>query len=132
MRRFCALLLALALDASLAQDRKKRAPKPPDLEVVEASAHRGQGTIALDGRVRNSGVRPISGLVLIFDFMATGRAVITTQKARADDEYLEPGAESVFRVELKDHVRAVSFQIQAADKDGRELTVAKTGPFPIE
>jgi hypothetical protein len=33
---------------------------------------------------------------------------------------------------MNDAVRAVEFRIQAEDGDGRELTVRKGGPFPIE
>jgi hypothetical protein len=64
--------------------------------------------------------------------MASGRAVITTQKIALDDEILEQGKESVFRVQTNDPVRAVEFQINAVDGSGRDLRVAKAGPFAIE
>ncbi|MGH9722528.1 MAG: hypothetical protein ACRD8O_20140 [Bryobacteraceae bacterium] len=133
-RRWFGLLILIVIGAvpGAPQARKGKTPKPPDLEVVECSAHRSDGKIAVDGRVRNSGARPIRGLVLIFDFIATGRAVITTQKGSVDEEVLEPGKESVFRMALTDPVRAVEIRVNAVDRNGRELNVAKAGPFPIE
>ncbi len=125
------LLLAVAFTARPA-DKKKKAPKPPDLEVVEASAHRNGDKIALEGRVRNTGERPLRGLVLIFDFMAPGSQVITSQKGAIDDEVLGLGQEAVFHMELNEPPRAVEFQIQAVDGGGRDLRVIKAGPFPID
>ena len=122
------LVLALAV-VSTAAERKK---KPPDVEVVEASAHRGEIKVSVDGRIRNSGEKPIKQLMLVFDFMAPGRQVITTQKAPIDEELLEPGKEAVFHMELNAPPRSVEFQINASDGAGRELRVAKSGPFPIE
>src|SRR5437867_1056180 len=124
------VILALALAAGVIAAEKKK--KPPDLEVVEASAHRGETKISIDGRVRNSGEKPLKKLMLIFDFMAPGRRVITTQKGPLDEELLERGAEAAFHMELNDPPRSVEFQINAADGSGRELRVAKPGPFPIE
>ena len=124
------VILALALAVtSTAADRKKKAP---DVEVLEASAHRGESKISIDGRVRNSGEKPIKQLTLLFDFMAPGRQVVTTQKAAIDEERLEPGKEAAFHMELNDPPRSVEFQINAADGSGRELRIAKAGPFPIE
>ena len=122
------LVLALAV-VSTAAERKK---KPPDVEVVEASAHRGEIKVSVDGRIRNSGEKPIKQLMLVFDFMAPGRQVITTQKAPIDEELLDPGKEAVFHMELNAPPRSVEFQINASDGAGRELRVAKSGPFPIE
>jgi len=49
----------------------------------------------VDGRVRNSGEKPIKQLMLVFDFMAPGKQVITTQKGAIDEELLAPGQEAV-------------------------------------
>ena len=122
------LVFALAL-TSTAADRKK---KPPDVQIMEASAHRGESKVSLDGRLRNSGEKPIKALMLLFDFMAPGRQVVTTQKAPIDEELLEPGKEAAFHMELNAPPRSVEFQINAADGSGRELRVAGAGPFPIE
>jgi len=131
MRRLAISALGLAV-CLLANPKKRKEPKPPDLDVVETSARRGQGVVALDGRVRNTSAKPIGGLILIFDFIAPGKLVITTQKAQVDEEVLEPGKESVFRVQLTDPVRAVQYQLSAVDQDGRDLRVANAGPFVIE
>ncbi len=130
MRPTLALLLVLALSVLGAE--KKKAPKPPDVEVLEATAHRTEGRISLEGRVRNSGLKPIQGLVLVFDFMAPGRQVITTQKGGVDEEVLDVNGEASFHMQLNEPPRAVQFQINAVDEAGRDLRVAKPGPFPIE
>ena len=122
------LVLALAF-GSTAADKKK---KPPDVEILEASARRGESKISLDGKLRNSGEKPIKALMLLFDFMAPGRQVITTQKAPIDEELLKPGQEASFHMELNDPPRSVEFQINAADGSGRELRVARGGPFAID
>ena len=122
------LVVALAV-ASAAADKKK---KPPDVEVMEASAHRGEVKVSVDGRVRNSSEKPIKQLMLVFDFMAPGKQVITTQKGAIDEELLAPRQEAVFHMELNAPPRSVEFQINASDGSGRELRVAKSGPFPIE
>ena len=129
---WCGILVLCLAWVAPGADRKKKAPKPPDLEVVEASAHRNGDKIALEGRIRNTGEKPIRGLVLIFDFLAPGSQVITTQKGPIDEELLEMGKEAVFRMELNEPPRAVEFQIQAVDGGSRDLRVIKGGPFPIE
>lgn len=123
------LILVLAALCASGADKKR---KPPDVEVVDAAGHRSEGSVTIEGRVRNTGEKPIKGMVLLFDFMASGRAVIATQKIALDDELLEPGKESTFRVQTNDPVRAVEFQLNAVDESGRDLRVAKAGPFPIE
>ena len=131
--RILSFFLLVGLSLSLqAADKKRKAPKPPDLEILSATAQRSEGKIAVDCRVRNTGQKPIAGLILLFDFMADGRAVITTQKGPVEEEMLEPGKEATFRLGLNDPVRAVAFQIQAVDEEGRDLRVANQGPFPIE
>src|SRR5713226_3673698 len=122
------LVVALAV-TSIAAEKKR---KPPDIEVLEASGRRGESKVSVDGRVRNTGEKPIKELTLLFDFMAPGRQVVTTQKAAIEEEILEPGKEAAFHMELNAPPRSVEFQINATDGSGRELRVAKPGPFPIE
>ena len=122
------LVLALALTSTAAEKKKK----PPDVEIMEVSAHRGESKISLDGRLRNPSEKSIKALMLLFDFMAPGKQVITTQKAPIDEELLEPGKEAAFHMELNDPPRSVEFQIQAVDGSGRDLRVTGAGPFPIE
>jgi hypothetical protein len=128
------LILSLGLASLLAQKDRKRntPPKPPEVEVVEATARRQERRVALDGRVRNSGERPIQGLVLLFDFMAPGRSVITTKRGSVEDGIVEPEQEVEFHVQLEDQPRAVHFRIGAEDGSSRDLKVVKGGPFPID
>ena len=122
------LVLALVVGSVAAQKKKK----PPDVEVLEASAHRGEVKISVDGRLRNSGEKPIKELTLSFDFLAPGNQMVTTETGAIEEEVLEPGKEAAFHMESSAPPRAVAFQINAADGSGRQLRVAKSGPFPIE
>src|SRR5258708_18062230 len=74
------LVLALALTSTAAGKKKK----PPDVQIVEASARRGESKVSLDGRLRNSGEKPIKALILLCDFMAPVRHDATKQKAATD------------------------------------------------
>ena len=124
------VILALTLVvASVAAEKKK---KPPDLEVLEATAHRGESKVSVDGRVRNSGEKPIKELTLLFDFQSPEKQVVATEKGAIDEEVLQPGQEAAFHMEANAPPGSVAFQINAADGAGRDLRVAKSGPFPIE
>ena len=123
------LVLWLLAAVSLAADKKK---KPPDVEILEATAHRGETKVTVDGRVRNSGEKPIKELTLLFDFHAPGKQVVATEKGAIDEEVLEPGQEAAFHMEANTPPRSVAFQINAEDGSHRELRVARSGPFPIE
>ena len=124
------VILILALVTGLPAADKK--PKPPDIQVLEVSAHRGERKVSLEGRVRNTGEKPIKKLTLLFNFMAPGRQVITTQKGEIDEEILPRGEEATFHMELNDPPRSVEFSVDAADGSSRELRVGNPGPFPIE
>jgi hypothetical protein len=129
MRRLLAVLAVAVLCAAGAEKKKKL----PDLEVLELKVHRLDGKVTIDGRVRNSGEKHLEGVIVFFDFLATGSTVITTQRTGIDDEMLEPGKESGFRGELVDPVRAVECRINTAeDKGGRDLRLAKVVKVPIE
>jgi hypothetical protein len=124
------VILALTLVfASVAAEKKK---KPPDLEVLEAFAHRGESKVSVAGRVRNSGEKPIKELTLLFDFQSPGKQVVATERGAIDEEVLQPGQEAAFHMEANAPPGSVAFQINAADGAGRDLRVAKAGPFPIE
>ena len=93
----------------------QKKPKPPDVEIVEAVAHRGESIISINGRVRNTGERPIKQLVLSFTFFAPGKQPVTTQKTEIDEELLDKGQEATFRVELQAPPRSVEFSVDASD-----------------
>jgi len=122
------LILALAVIPTSAQKKHK----PPDLEVLEATAHRGEDKVSVDGRVRNSGEKPIKELTLLFNFLAPRKEAIATEKGAIDEELLEPGNVASFHMEANAPPRAVQFEIDAQDGSGRELRVANAGPFTIE
>ena len=125
-----ALLFLAILGLSLSGADKKK--KPPDVTILEATARRNVGLIALDGRVRNTGEKPIRGLILLFDFMAPGKQVISTEKGPVEDEELAPGKESSFHLETNAPPRSVQIQLNAVDHAGRDLRVANAGPFAID
>jgi hypothetical protein len=125
-----ALLLLAILGLSLAGADKKK--KPADLTIIESTARRNSGIIALDGRVRNTGEKPIRGLILLFDFMAPGKQVISTEKGPVEDEEIEPGQESSFHLETNAPPRAVHYHLNAVDHSGRDLRVENAGPFAID
>jgi hypothetical protein len=108
------------------------AKKPADVEVVETRAHRVDGKITLDGRVRFTGAKPSRGLVIVFDFLSPERAVVTTQKTQVAEDVVRAGQEASYQTILVDPVRAVSYQVRAFDSGERDLRVANPGPYPIE
>lgn len=127
-------LMLLAALASLlcGAGQKRKAPSPPEVEVVEVKAHRLKRLISVDGRVSNGSPRPIQKLTLVFHFRTTDGQVLTTQRGTIQEEILEPGEESEFYWQMRDHVRAVEFTVEAVDGSGRDLTVDKAGPYPVE
>ena len=129
-----AALLALifaALTLSGA-DKKPKKSKPPDIEMLEVSAKRSEGLIAIDSKVRNVGEKPIRGLTVVFEFFGPGHVPLTTQKATVEEETLDKGEEATIRAQLSDPVRAVSIEISAVDEPGHDLKIVKPGPYPIE
>jgi len=131
MLRVCIWLLALGTLLCLGAQREKPS-KGPDLEVLQIGAQRAGGDVAIDGKVKNVAGRPHNGLVLLFDFLATGNQVITTKKFVVDTAPVAPEGEADFNVRVADPVRAVWIRVRATDRNDRELRVANSGPFTIE
>ena len=129
MRFFLLAAVILSLCISAAGQRKK---KPADIEVIETKAWRVEGKIALDGRVRFTGERPVRGLVMVFDFLSAEREVVTSQKTQVADDVVRTGREFSYATVLVDPVRAVSYRVRAFDGVAQDLRVANAGPFPIE
>jgi hypothetical protein len=134
MRNVVPVLLVALATLSVAADKKRNRapPKPTEIEVVEITARRGEGRVSLDGRVKNTGERAAVGIVLLFDFMAPGRQVITTKRGDLEIETLEPGEEAEFHVYAPEPPRAVEIRVQVRDGSQRDLKVIKPGPYPIE
>jgi hypothetical protein len=113
--------------------KKSKEPKPPEVELLEATAHRQEGNVIVDARVKNVGDKPIKALQLLIDFVAPDhKQVITTKRGRIEAEMLDPGEEADFRAQIEDPSRATEFLINFEDGNGKYLRAEKTGPFPIE
>ena len=123
------LLLGAAL--LLAQGTKK-APKPPDLEVVEVTATRHGDEIHVDGKVKNTGVKPLEKVVVIVDFFAPNRKPMVSKRGPVEAEVLEPGEEAEFKLAMSDPGQLVSIELQAVDRRERDLRLSRTGPFSID
>lgn len=129
-RGLCWVFLLMALTAFA---QKGKQPKPPDVELIEASARRQEGNIMIDARVKNISEKPIKALVLLIDFIASDhKQVITTKRGSLDQEMLDPGEEAGFRAQIEDPSRATEFRINFEDGGGKYLRAEKTGPFPVE
>lgn len=129
MKVVCLVLGILALAAPLTAQKGK---KPPDVQVIEAKARRTEDKIALDGKIRVTGEKPLKGLVLAFDFLSSSGEVLTTQKEEVSDEVLNRGDEPAFHAETMNPPGAIKFRIRFFDTGERELREANAGPFTIE
>lgn len=129
MRLWIALFGLLLLTISGAAQKQK---KPADVNILEAKARRTETRIQVDGRVRVTSLKPLRGVVIVFDFVSAENNVIATEKTAIDEDLIEGGQERSYRAETADTARAVRYRIRAFDMPGRELTVENSGPFPIE
>ena len=125
--------LFLALSVTALGQKKGKEGKPPEVELLEATAHRQEGIISIDARVKNCGEKPIKTLQIIIDFIAPDhKQVITTKRGSIEAEVLDPGEEAGFHAQIEDPSRATEFQISFEDGGAKYLRAAKTGPFPID
>jgi hypothetical protein len=128
MKLWLLALLAIATLLAYGQDKRKSGS---EVEVLDAKVRRVEGNLTVDGQVRNTGDRPIQGLTLIFDFLASSSQVITQRTGPIDEVYLEPGDEASFHVYIRDAPRAVHVRIGARDEKKNHLKVVNEGPFGI-
>ena len=131
MKRVVAALLILA-SLLYSQGKKRKSPKPPDLTMMKVDARRTDMGISIDGKVKNTGEKTLNGVVLLIDFLAPGKEVLTTKNGPVEAEALAPGEEADFRLQINDQNRAVHIRFNAEDKDKRDLRVENAGPFTIE
>ncbi len=130
-RILIALLPAVLVPA--AEQKRKPAERPPDLEISEFSVRRTTaGVLEVDGRVHNCGQRRIERLKLAFQFISPDGKIVTTQKGEIEESVLEPGEDASFTWQTRSHPRAVYVQISAVNRLGDELVIVKPGPYPIE
>ena len=133
MTRRTSWTLFLTLSFTAFGQKKGKDGKPPEVELLEATAHRQEGIISIDARVRNCGQKPIKTLQIIIDFIAPDhKQVITTKRGSIEAEVLEPGEEADFHARIEDPSRATEFQISFEDSSAKYLRAVKTGPFPID
>ncbi|MGB9606048.1 MAG: hypothetical protein ACP5U2_05420 [Bryobacteraceae bacterium] len=132
VRRAALALLALATLCFALPQKRKSPPPPTAIVIVELAAHRTEGLVTIDGKLRNLAARPLEGLELVFEFETTDGSVVTRQRGTIESDPLHPGEEAEFRWQMRDHVRAVSFRIQAVERGGRVVMVKNSGPHYID
>lgn len=133
MTRRASWTLFLALPFTALGQKKDKQGKPPEVELLEAAAHRQEGVISIDARVKNCGEKPIKSLQLLIDFVAPDhKQVITTKRGGIEAEVLDPGEEADFHARIEDPSRATEFRINFEDGGAKYLRGLNTGPFPID
>jgi hypothetical protein len=123
-------MLALA-----AGDRRKQDPaEGPTIKVVEIAVRRSssEAIITIDGRIVNSGQRPIRNLVLIFDVTAMDGEVVSRQRGKVDEDPFDPGEESEFHWQMREHARAVQVSVRAVSSHENAVKVEASGPYAVE
>ena len=130
MRPLFLLLVATVLLAY--QGKKAPQLKPPALDVVETTAHRDQGLLAIDGKLKNTGERSAEKLVIIVDVLDSDKRAITTQKGSSEPESIEAGEQAEFHAQMRLPPRAVYIRLSFEDGDGREVKATNVGPFAID
>jgi hypothetical protein len=131
-RRFI-LLWAPAL-ALAARGKKKPNPEELTIAIAEFNVRRlsGERIIAIDGSLRNSGLKPIHKLVLVFEFLGPDEEIISRQRGAIDEEDLDPGDESEFHWQMRDQARAVDLRISAVARSADYVKVEQPGPYVIQ
>lgn len=123
-------LATLALTTFLCPAQKKE--KPPDVEVVAVTCRRNGDVLEFDGKLKNVGARPIRKLTIAFHLMAPGKQVVSTRRSPIDVDVLAPEDEAEFSFQAKAPARVVEFKVECEDTNGRNVSLDKSGPFPIE
>lgn len=126
------IFLGATASLCLAQGKKGKKPKLPDVEIVSVKFLRDGENIEIEGSVRNSGEKTVTGLVLFFNFFSPNKESLTIQNAKVDADRVEVGEAVEFRFALKAPPRATAVLVEAQDKTQRDLNVANNGLFPIE
>lgn len=125
-------ILLLALCACLVGGQNKKAPKPPDLEIVEVVATRNGDEIHVDGKVKNTSGKPLEKVVIVVDFFAPNRKPMVSKRGPVEAEVLEPDEEADFKLAMADPGQLVNIELQAVDRRERDLRLSRSGPFSID
>lgn len=136
MRQFSLALLLILATAGTAAQRPRRPGAPvkggPDLTILGVKVSREPKLVIVEGSLRNSSDRRLNKVTVYFVFLESGGQTITRKNIGVQQDVLEPGDETTFLGQTADPVRAVWVKLEAADKDGRHLTIDKPGPYDIE
>jgi hypothetical protein len=105
----------------------------PEVQVLEVRAQRVESEkIAVDGSVKNTSGKLMKGLIVIFDFLSSENATLTSQRIQMADDVLTKGQASSFHAETLNPPGAVRYRLRAFDNVDHELRIGNAGPFPIE
>ena len=124
-------MILAAVPAAYPQ-KKAPQPKPPVIEVVEATAHRDQAQLNIDGKLRNTGERTANEVVILVDVLDSDKRPLTTQKGESDPASIEAGEEGEFHAQMPLPAKAVYFRFSFEESGGRYLKATNTGPFTID
>ena len=131
LRKSFALFLALAfLPVGAGQHKKPRGKTA--IEILRITSLRQEGRIVFEGELKVNKEKPIKGLVMHFSYFETGGDLLTIQKIPVENNTLAPGDEKQFQVQGRDVPRAVKFRVSVTDLEGRELSLANNGPYPLD
>ena len=125
------LLILAAVPAAYSQ-KKAPQPKPPVIQVMEAAAHRDQDQLNIDGKVKNTGERAATDLVIIVDVLDSDKRTLSTLRGAAEPASVEPGEEAEFHAQTPLQARAVYIRLSFEEPGSRELKATNTGPFAID
>lgn len=129
LRSFVAILTCVfLLTAGAAAAGKKRA----DIQILDFKAERADDLISVHAKVKNIGERTLQQVNIIFRFVDTQHATVTTQRTALEKLSLAPGEESEIDAQMQDAPRAVWVMILAERSGGVETRVAGDGPYTVE
>lgn len=112
--------------------KKPPQPKPPVIQVVEATAHREQDQLNIDGKLKNTGERAAADLVIIVDVLDSDKQPLITKKGGSDPETIEAGQQGEFHAQMPLPPRAVYIRLSFEEGNTRDIKATNTGPFAIE
>ena len=125
-------LLALAVAPTAFSQKKAQQLKPPAITVLERTAHRDQDRLNIDGRLKNTGEKQATDLVIIVDILDSGKQLLTTQKGASEPESIDPGQEGEFHSQMPLPARAVFVRLSFEDGSTREIKATNAGLFAID
>lgn len=128
------LIAAFLLIATLLypQGEKSKKSKGFGAGIEKIEVRREGDVVLLDGVVKNTGIKPIHGMMLYFEFFAPNSKSLTILNGPVEAAFLEPGEEAEFRLQVRYPTRAVELKVEAKDKDKRDLELTNNGPYVIE